>query len=129
MLGSVALIGQALTTCAEPLMVKTINTNVNGEHPYSYYTRNLPDARTLRLGEPGNCTDIAFAKKQELAKRSTHSMMFACNLKSGQGYAFLMLEDGRLLDSRFDEVAPFGEVGADSSATLTLGGMRAMGRV
>jgi hypothetical protein len=40
-----------------------MNIAVNSEHPYSFYTRKLPDARVLKPGEPGNCTDIAFTKK------------------------------------------------------------------
>ncbi|MCP1774890.1 hypothetical protein [Bradyrhizobium japonicum] len=34
--------------------------------------------------------------------------MFACNLTSGEGHAFLLLDDGRVLDNRFDQA---GEVG------------------
>jgi predicted transglutaminase-like cysteine proteinase len=91
-------------------MVETINIAVNSDHPYSHYTRKVSQARVLKPGEPGNCTDIALTKKVELAKAGIHSIMFACNLKSGEGHAFLMLDDGRVLDSRFDEVVPYSEV-------------------
>jgi predicted transglutaminase-like cysteine proteinase len=37
--------------------------------------------------------------------------MFMCNLKAGEGHAFLLLDDGRVLDNRFDEVTPWQEVG------------------
>lgn len=33
------------------------------------------------------------------------------NLKSGQGHAFLLLDDMRVLDNRFDEVVTYSEVG------------------
>jgi hypothetical protein len=46
---------------------------------------------------------------------SVHSIMFACNLKSGEGHAFLLLDDLRVMDNRFDEVVPYGEVGAGAA--------------
>ena len=73
--------------------------------------RKLTQDHALKAGEPGNCTDIAFTKKAELAKRSIHSTMFACDLKSGEGHAFLLLDAGRVLDNRFDEVVRYAEVG------------------
>jgi hypothetical protein len=36
-----------------------------------------------------------------------HTTMFMCNLKIG----FLLLDGGRVLDNRFDEVVRYGEVG------------------
>ncbi|QIO32311.1 transglutaminase-like cysteine peptidase [Bradyrhizobium sp. 1(2017)] len=92
-------------------MVETINTSVNSDHPYSHYIRKLTYARVLKPGEPGNCTDIAFTKKTELAKQGIHATMWACNLKSGEGHAFLLLDDGRALDNRFNEIVSWGEVG------------------
>jgi hypothetical protein len=74
-------------------MVEIISIAVNSDHPYSYYTRKISQARVLEPGEPGNCIGIAFTKKSELAKAGIHSTMFACNLTSGQGHAFLLLDD------------------------------------
>jgi predicted transglutaminase-like cysteine proteinase len=107
----VALSGLALAACAEPSLVETINIDVNHDHAYSHYIRKVNEARVLKPGEGGNCTDIAFTKKQGLAKAGVHSTMFACNLKSGEGHAFLLLDDGRVLDNRFDDVVPYSEVG------------------
>jgi predicted transglutaminase-like cysteine proteinase len=63
----------------------------------------------------GNCTDTAFTKKQTLAKAGVHSTMVACHLKSGESHAFLLLDDGRILDSRFDEPVSWDEVGCKGS--------------
>src|SRR4051812_22024761 len=90
--------GLTVTACTEPSTVETINIAVNSDHPYSRYTRKLSQARVLQSAEPGNCTDIAFTKKAELEKQGIHSTMFACKLESGQGHAFLLLDDGRVLD-------------------------------
>ena len=61
------------------------NPDVNHDHAYSHYIRKVNKARALKPGQAGNCTDIAFAKKQALAKAGIHSIMFACNLKTGTG--------------------------------------------
>jgi predicted transglutaminase-like cysteine proteinase len=106
-----ALAGLALAACAAPSMVQSINIAVNSGHPYSHYTRKLTQAQVLKSGEQGNCTDIAFTKKAELAKQGIHATMFACNLKSGEGHAFLLMDDGRVLDNRFDEIVSYDEVG------------------
>jgi hypothetical protein len=39
-------------------MVETNKIAVNSDHPYSHYIQD-PEARVLKPGEPGNCTDIA----------------------------------------------------------------------
>jgi predicted transglutaminase-like cysteine proteinase len=91
--------------------VESINAAVNSDHPYSHYIRPLTQAQILKPGQPGNCTDIAATKRAELAKRRIHALLFACNLKSGEGHAFLILDDGRVLDSRFDDVVDYSEVG------------------
>jgi len=84
--------------------VETANIQVNHDHPSSYYTRKLTAAHELKAEEPGNRTDIVFTKKAELANAGVHSTMFACNLQSGEGHAFLLLDDGRVLDNRFEPV-------------------------
>jgi hypothetical protein len=66
-------------------------------------------SRLSKGGEQGN-TDIAFTKKAELAKLGIHPTMFACNLKTGEGHAFL-LDDRRVQDDRFDEIVRYSEVG------------------
>lgn len=106
-----AFAGLALSACAEPGVIEQINTAVNADHPYSHYTRKLAAAHELEPGQPGNCTDIAFTKRSELSKAGIHSTMFACYLKTGEGHAFLLLDDGRVLDNRFDELVGFNEVG------------------
>ncbi|MDN3273376.1 transglutaminase-like cysteine peptidase [Frankia sp. RB7] len=108
---AIALAGLSLAACAEPGVVEQINTAVNADHPYSHYIRKLNAAHGLKPGEAGNCTDIAFTKKAELAKAGIHATMFACNLTTGEGHAFLLLDDGRVLDNRFDEIVRYSEAG------------------
>jgi hypothetical protein len=83
-----ALAGFALASCAEPTAMEIINTDLNHERAYSHYIRKVNEAWVLKPGEARNCTDIAFTKKQALAKAGVHSIMFACNLKSGKDTRF-----------------------------------------
>jgi hypothetical protein len=48
-----------------------------------------------------------------LAKPDIHSTMFACNLATGEGRAFLLLDDRRVRDNRFDEVVQYSQVGCE----------------
>jgi hypothetical protein len=49
-----------------------------------------------------------------LTSRCTHQpaegMLFTCKLKTG---AFVFLDDGRVLDNRFDQVIGYGQVGCN----------------
>jgi len=74
----IAIACLSIAGCAEPTVVEQINITVNHDHPYSHYIRKVSDARSLKPGQAGNCTDIAFTKKREPAKKGIHTTMFAC---------------------------------------------------
>jgi hypothetical protein len=80
-----------------PLVVESINADVNHDHQYSHYIRKMTEGRVLNLGEPGNCTDIAFSKKQALAKGGIHSIMFACNLKGTPSFCWTTRSSASLI--------------------------------
>jgi predicted transglutaminase-like cysteine proteinase len=105
-----ALVGLCLASCAEPSVIETINIQVNHDHPYSHYTRPVREARLLKPGGPGNCTDIARTKQAALEQAGVKSTLIACRLKTGEGHAFLV-PGGQVLDNRFDNAVTLGEVG------------------
>lgn len=46
--------------------------------------------------------------------------MFAFNLKSGEGHAFLLLDENWVLDNRSDEIVTYAEIGWPTMRTSSL---------
>lgn len=102
------VVSSAVLACSAPSTIEGINTAVNDNHPYQNYAKR--DYRELKPGEPGNCAAIAYTKKAHLAREGISSTMVVCRLKTGEGHAFLLTDEGAL-DNRFNRVVPLSEVG------------------
>lgn len=96
---------------SEPSLVETINTDVNHDHAYSHYIRKVNEARVLKPGEAGNAPTSPSQKSKPWPKPVSTPLCLPATSRAGKGTHSLLLDDGRVLDNRFDDPVSYNDVG------------------